>query len=273
MKYINIIDLKDFDCYQNINCRLLYLELCSLMDVKTRNVSFSQRHMERVLPCSYSAIRHALSLLLRDGVVAQVSAQDVAQVSAHRIAQCVTHLHIMSYNELSGTNSALTSADSIADNVADNVARSSNLSNNGIEKFKFKNSKITLTRAEEFLSNFPREKISLYVDIAEDKAPYFVETFCARMRVKNREWRDDNDLLSHFLDWSYKNKKSLLHRADERAKVEEQAQEPAPVEAPHPSWLTSAEWEWICKTVRSGDYAPEVKLEYDKGMAALRSKK
>lgn len=273
MKYINIIDLKDFDCYQNINCRLLYLELCSLMDVKTRNVSFSQRHMERVLPCSYSAIRHALSLLLRDGVVAQVSAQEVAQVSARRIAQCVTHLHIMSYNELSGVNNALVSADNNADNVADSVARSSNLSNKGKDNYNFKNSKITLTRAEEFLSNFPKEKISLYVDISEDRASYFVETFCARMHVKNREWKDENDLLSHFLDWSSKNKKSLLHRADERAKVEEQAQEPTPVEAPHPSWLTSAEWEWICKRVRSGDYAPEVKQEYDKGIAELRSKK
>lgn len=269
MKYINIIDLRDFDCYQNVNCRLLYLELCSRMDVKTRNVTFSQRGIERDLPMTYAAIRHALALLIRDGIVAQVDAQQSAQEGARKATQRTTHLHIMSFIELNDASNAPNSAESNAISDASNNASSDASKNKGKKKNLNNNFIITLTRAREILNSFDVKKISMYLDVSEWHGRSFVGAFLGKMEIKNRTWIDENDLISHFLDWSMKNKKQVIARADQ----EEATAEPAPTtahdEAPHPAALSSAEWDWICRIVASGQAAPQVIDEYQKGCYEL----
>lgn len=273
MKYINIIDLRDFECYNNINCRLLYLELCSLMDVRTRNVTISQRAMERNLPMTYAAIRHALGMLLKDGLVAQVTAQEGAQEGAQRGAQRATHLHIMSFSELNDANNATSSAESNAESNAERNAESSAYSNKGLDNYNYKKSKITLTRAKDLISDFEDSKVSLYVDISVGKVGTFKSEFLARMSVKNREWNDESDLISHFLDWCCKNKKSLLQRADQSEQHKNQEQKEQTADVPHPKSIPLADWLWICKMVKQGNCAPAVKEEYERGCAELASSK
>lgn len=269
MKYINILDLRDFDCYQNINCRLLYLELCSRMDVKSRNVTFSQRGIERDLPMTYAAIRHALALLVRDGLVTQLSAQEIAQDGARGMTQRTTHLHVMSFNELSEVNSATSNAESNASGNAISDA-SNNAPMNKEKKKKLNNYiLITLPRAREVLNSLDVKKISMYLDVAECHSSSFVGAFLSKMEIKNRTWLSKDDLVSHFLDWSCKNKKQVLARADQEQAAEEAAPMTAHDEAPHPTALTAAEWDWICRIVASGQAAPAVLEEYKKGCHEL----
>lgn len=269
MKYINIIDLRDFDCYSNVNCRLLYLELCSRMDVKTRNVTFSQRGIERDLPMTYAAIRHALALLIRDRIVAQVDTQQSAQEGARTSAQRTTHLHIMSFSELSDASNAPSNAESNAISDARNNASSSASFNDRRKNLNNNNLIITLTRAREILEKFDLKKISMYLDVSEWHGRSFVGAFLGKMEIKNRTWIDENDLISHFLDWSSKNKKQVLARADQEQAADELAPSTAPEEAPHPTSITAAEWDWICRIVASGQAAPQVIAEYKKGCHEL----
>lgn len=269
MKYINIIDLRDFDCYSNINCRLLYLELCSRMDVKSRNVTFSQRGIERDLPMTYAAIRHSLQLLMRDGLVAQLSAQEIAQEGARGMTQRTTHLHVMSYSELSDVNSAPSDASSNAESDASNNAESNAPKNKGKKKNLNNNILITLPRAREILESYDVFKIMLYLDVSQYHGRSFVGAFLSKMEIKNRTWLSENDLISHFLDWSLKNKKQVIARADQEEATVEPAPSTALEEAPHPAAMSSAEWNWICRIVASGNAAPQVVEEYKKGCHEL----
>lgn len=266
MKYINIIDLHDFECYSNINCRLLYLELCHLMDVKTRNAVVSIRSMERVLPCSYAAIRHALDQLIKCGLLSHIGTQKGAHGSAHIAAQGATHLHIMSYNELDNASNAPSNAESNAESNAVKSADRSASIKKEIDNLNFKNSKITLAHAKDLILNYPSEKLSLYVDCADHAAPIFKGIFIQKMELKKRTWKDETDLVSHFLDWCLKNKKACLHRAYENIATQEPEQEPPREEAWHPSDIPAADWEWICRTVQRGEAAPAVLEIYNKGM-------
>lgn len=272
MKYINIIDLHDFECYSNINCRLLYLELCSLMDVKTRNAVVSIRSMERVLPCSYAAIRHALEQLIKCGLVSHIGTQKGAHGSAHIAAQVATHLHIMSYNELDTASSAPSNAERNAPSNAVKSADRSASINKEKENLNFKNSKITHTHARDLIFSFDKEKMSLYVDISQDNCQYFKDAYIEAMSIKGKTWKDESDLVSHFLDWSVKNKKKILHRADESRATKEPEQEQPREEAWHPSDIPSADWEWICRTVHRGEAAPAVLEIYNKGMQEYQRK-
>lgn len=269
MRYINIIDLKDFECYQNINCRLLYLELCSMMDYQTRDVVLSVRKLERSLPLTYAAIRHALAQLIKSGVIAQVSTQEGAQEGAQSTTQRTTHLHIVSFSELQGANSASSSAISNATSSATSSAISNAEFNKGNKNNINKNNQITHTRAEEILKNFESSKISMYVDISEHRVEFFTEEFLKLMGIKGRTWASESDLIGHFLDWAVKNKKQLLSRADSRAASEEEPQPNSAAEEPHPRDKTIAEWNWIKRMVASGKAAPLVVEEYHKGCYEL----
>ena len=265
MRYINIIDLKDFECYQNINCRLLYLELCSMMDYQTRDVVLSVRKLERSLPLTYAAIRHALAQLIKCGVIAQEGAQEGAQTTTQR----TTHLHIMSFSELQGGSSAIDNARNNATDSATSSAKSNAEFNKGNKKNLNNNNQITLTRAEEILKNFESSKISMYVDISEHRCEFFKSEFIQLMGIKGRTWASENDFIGHFLDWAVKNKKQLLARADGRAAAEEEPQPNSAAEEPHPRDKTAAEWNWIKRTVASGKAAPLVIEEYKKGCQEL----
>lgn len=272
MKYINIIDLHDFECYSNINCRLLYLELCSLMDVKTRNAVVSIRSMERVLPCSYAAIRHALEQLIKCGLVSHIGTQKGAHGSAHIAAQGATHLHIMSYNELDIASSAPSNAESNAPSNAVKSADRSASINKEKENLNFKKSIITLTHARDLIFSFDCEKMSIYVDISTDHCKNFKDAYIEAMSIKNKQWKDENDLIGHFLDWSVKNKKKILHRADESRATQEPEEEPGVKDAPHPKDIPLSDWQWICRTVERGEAAPAVLEIYRKGCAELQIK-
>lgn len=277
MKYINIIDLKDFECYTNVNCRLLYLELCSLMDVKTRNVTISQRRLERSLPMTYSAIRHALTMLMRDGLVAQISAQEEAQGATRQTTQRATHLHIMSYNELSDTNSATSNATSNAQSNAPSDATNDADFKQEIENNNNKNLQITHTRASEVLDKLRDSDAALYIDVSAHRIKGFKREFLARMRVKARVWKDENDLIAHFLDWANKNKKSILNKLqdldrDEQAYREREAERiELMTEQPHPKSLSLAEWQYIERQVKKKQAAPSLIEMYQRGLAEMEA--
>lgn len=265
MKYVNIIDLREYDCYRNINARILYLDLACRMDVRTRNVAVSIRSMERDLGITYAAVRHALQLLIRCGLVTQLGAQSVAQSGAQSVAHLTTHLHIMSYNELQDTNNAGSSAEWSAE---DNAVRSAESSahyyyknNNNINNSK----PLTTAYARDFVDKFEETSLSEYCDVSVERARALKARYLELMEIKGKEWTDELDLRQHLLDWCKKNKK----RAKDAAPMPQEPEQPQVDNRPHPSWLTADAWQWICNTCASGNAAPAVKDEYRNGCAEL----
>lgn len=271
MRYLNIIDIRDFECYSNVNCRIVYLELACRMDTQSRNLKVSVRKLAGDLDITYNALRHALTLLERDGLICNVTTQSATQEATQRATQSATHLHVVSYSELQHANNAANNAESNAEsNALSNDLKNNNYNNNNIY--------ITHTRACEVLKKIDRDKMCYVVDIAERRCNYFLRTFLQTMVYKGKRWTSEEDLVSHCFDWCVKNKKSLIAKmdAEEASEAKNKAADAnvrvaaAAAAAPVPSGMTQEQWMWVCKMVRIGDCAPEVREVYLKGMAELK---
>lgn len=271
MRYLNIIDIRDFECYSNVNCRIVYLELACRMDTQSRNLKVSVRKLAGDLDITYNALRHALTLLERDGLICNVTTQSATQEATQRATQSATHLHVVSYSELQHANNAANNAESNAEsNALSNDLKNNNYNNNNIY--------ITHTRACEVLKKIERDKMCYVVDIAERRCNYFLRAFLQTMIYKGKKWSSEEDLVSHCFDWCVKNKKSLIAKmdAEEATEVKNKADDAnvrvaaAAAAAPVPSGMTQEQWMWVCKMVRLGDCAPEVREVYLKGMEELK---
>lgn len=266
MKYINILDLAEYDIYQNINCRLLYLELAHRMDLRTREVYVSVRGIAADLGITYAACRHALGQLIGTGVVTQLATQHATQGATRLTTQATTHLRLCNYNDSANVDNALDSAPISAPKSAPISATNnapsikSNSNNNNIS--------ITLTRARELIEGFDIKDLQTYWDCSDYHADGIKDRYLIVMGIKGKSWSDEDDLKAHLLDWGKKNKKSIIKSLASAPPPEPEPTAPEP-ERPHPDWLTSDAWQWICNTVSRGDAAPEVLEEYEKGCAAM----
>lgn len=272
MRYLNIIDIREFDCYSNVNCRIVYIEVACRMDTQSRNLKVSVRKLASDLGLTYNAVRHALSMLERDGLICNTTTQEATQEATQRATQSATHLHVVSFNELQHANNAANNAESNAEsNAVSNDLKNNNYNNNNIY--------ISHTHACEVLRKIERDKMCYVVDIAERRCNYFMRAFLQTMVYKGKRWISEEDLVAHCFDWCVKNKKTLIAKmdAEEAAEAKTKAAEAnvrtaaAAAAAPVPSGMTHEQWMWVCKMVRIGDCAPEVREVYNKGIAELKN--
>ena len=104
-KYIVISDISKYPCYKNINARLLYLHIACHLDTRTYTYSHSIRMLAEDTGLSLSAVRHALSQLLADGLLTTtVTLPTTTQHATHKIAQPTTHLHLVNIRDLHHAN-------------------------------------------------------------------------------------------------------------------------------------------------------------------------
>ena len=104
-KYIVISDISKYPCYKNVNARLLYLHVACHLDTRTYTYSHSIRMLADDTGLSLSAVRHALSQLLADGLLTTtVTLPTTTQHATHKRAQPTTHLHLVTIKDLQHAN-------------------------------------------------------------------------------------------------------------------------------------------------------------------------
>ena len=161
-KYIVISDISKYPCYKNINARLLYLHIACHLDTRTYTYSHSIRMLAEDTGLSLSAVRHALSQLLADGLLTTtVTLPTTTHFATHKRAQPTTHLHLVTIKDMQHAND--TPNDTPNDTLCDTH-------NNKKNKKKAKNRlsanerKTKIFKSEESGGNLIAELLGMMVD-------------------------------------------------------------------------------------------------------------
>lgn len=161
-KYIVISDISKYPCYKNINARLLYLHIACHLDTRTYTYSHSIRMLAEDTGLSLSAVRHALSQLLADGLLkTTVTVPTTTQHATHKRAQPTTHLHLVTIKDLQHAND--TQSDTPNDTESDTHINKKN-------KKKAKNRlsagerKTKIFRSEEMGGNLIAELLGMMIE-------------------------------------------------------------------------------------------------------------
>lgn len=161
-KYIVISDISKYPCYKNINARLLYLHIACNLDTRTYTYTHSIRMLAGDTGLSLSAVRHALSQLLADGLLSTtVTVPTTTQHATHKRAQPTTHLHLVTIKDLQHAND--TQSDTPNDTQSDTHINKKN-------KKKAKNRlsagerKTKIFRSEEMGGNLIAELLGMMIE-------------------------------------------------------------------------------------------------------------
>ena len=104
-KYIVISDISKYPCYKNVNARLLYLHVACHLDTRTYTYYHSIRTLANDIGMTVAAVRHALGLLVKDGLITiEVSVPTTTHYATHKRAQATTHIHIVTIKDLQQPN-------------------------------------------------------------------------------------------------------------------------------------------------------------------------
>lgn len=206
IKYVNIPDIRDYPCYNNVNARLIYLHAAMGMELITRNYTHSLRQIATELEIPIQSVRTALRQLQQDGLITtQQVTQQITHKITHKITQQVTQIHILSVNELEGdtntlTNTLTNTGDNTPANTGDNTDININNNNNN-------NNNSSHTRARNVCEG-NKKLLTEELNITEEVAQEMIETFLRRQSIKNKEWENEGDLLAHLISWCEKRLKA-----------------------------------------------------------------
>lgn len=197
-KYISIMDISKYKSYSNINARLLYLHAACHVDTSTYTCVKSTRQLAKELDLTHAQVRHALSMLVADGLVTtQVATHEPTHYATHLMTQPTTHIHIVSVNELDGTNNGTNNTpNNTPSNTPSNTANRTQINQQSLKRIDTH----TLRARSEGLEKLAREEFGLLPDAAA-KA---VETFFQRCDLKGKTWESEGDGVAHFVSWCEK---------------------------------------------------------------------
>lgn len=106
-KYIVIADISRCPSYRNINARLLYLHCACRIDTSTYTYAQSLRNLALECGMTIDAVRHALKLLERDGLITtQTAPHPATQYAPQTAPQPTTQIHIVTIKELQAPSKA-----------------------------------------------------------------------------------------------------------------------------------------------------------------------
>ena len=197
-KYISIMDISKYKSYSNVNARLLYLHAACHVDTSTYTCVKSTRQLAKELDLTHAQVRHALSMLVADGLVTtQVATHEPTHYATHLMTQPTTHIHIVSVSELDGTNNGTNNTpNNTPSNTPRNTPRNTQINQQSCKRIDTH----TLRVRAEGLEKLAREEFGLLPDAAA-KA---VETFFARCDLKGKTWESEGDGVAHFVAWCEK---------------------------------------------------------------------
>lgn len=164
-KYIVISDISKYPCYKNVNARLLYLHVACHLDTRTYTYYHSIRTLANDIGMSVAAVRHALGLLVKDGLITiDVTTPTTTHYATHKRAQPTTHIHLVTIKDLQQPNDTQS-------NTLNNTQ--SNTQNNKKNKKKQKNRlsdgerKTKIFRSEESGGNLIAELLGMMIEPKE----------------------------------------------------------------------------------------------------------
>lgn len=119
-KYIVIADISRCPSYRNVNARLLYLHCACRLDTSTYTYSQSLRNLAWECGMTVDAVRHALKLLERDGLITTQTAPHSATKYAPQTApQPTTQIHIVTIKEIQAPSKAPSTTPNTTPNTTD----------------------------------------------------------------------------------------------------------------------------------------------------------
>ena len=201
-KFIIIQDMRSLPCYKNVNARLLYVHVSMGCDISTYIYATSLRRLAAELDMTVDTIRHAIKVLVRDGLLdvetaPQIAPQGAPQGAPHTTPQRTPHLTILKIRKNGTPNTTPNTTLNTTLNTTDNPTENPNDINN--KKY------IT----EEDLTHDAR--VSAWAKLLEkefgldtEAAEAAVKAFFRRQRLKGKTWTDEGDALAHLLAWCEK---------------------------------------------------------------------
>lgn len=161
-KYIVISDISKYPCYKNVNARLLYLHVACHLDTRTYTYYHSIRTLATDIGMTVAAVRHALGLLVKDGLITiDVTLPSTTHYATHKRAQPTTHIHLVTIKDIQQPHD--TSHDTPHDTQSNTQI---NKKNKKTKKIRLSNQerKTKIFRSEESGGNLIAELLGMMVE-------------------------------------------------------------------------------------------------------------
>ena len=231
MRYTKIVDIRDLDIYKNPNIRLVYLHLCLMADSRTNEVTLSRSLACDRIGCTPAAYRHALEQLQKAGLIELVQQPNSSltsdQGATKGATKQTTKLRLLFTNKLEPTyNQGSDQVCNQESNQGSDQESDHKIKYN--EKIKQKFSLSAHAREVIFSSV---DAVGIYCKLNQEQSKAYCIAFAAAMERKHKSWANDDDLISHLLDWSYKHRDGAKNLVMNNTPQEDRKEQEAPKEA------------------------------------------
>ena len=161
-KYIVISDISKYPCYNNLNARLLYLHVACHLDTRTYTYYHSIRTLADDVGMTVAAVRHALGLLVKDGLITiDVTTPITTHYATHKRAQPTTHIHLVTIKDLQQPNNTLNNT---LNNTPSNTQIKKKIKKSKKNRLSDGERKTKIFRSEESGGNLIAELLGMMVD-------------------------------------------------------------------------------------------------------------
>lgn len=231
MRYCKIVDIRDMEIYKNQNIRLVYLHLCLMADSRTNEVTISRSLACDRIGCTPAAYRHAIEQLQKVGLIELVKQPNSSltsdQVATNGATKQTTKLRLLFTNKLEPTYNQ--GNDQVHDQGHDQG--SDQESDHKIKYNEKIKQKFTLSAHAREVIFASVDAVGIYCKLNQEQSKAYCIAFAAAMERKHKSWANDDDLISHLLDWSYKHRDGSKNLVLNNTPQEDRKEQEAPKEA------------------------------------------
>lgn len=161
-KYIVISDISKYPCYKNVNARLLYLHVACHLDTRTYTYYHGIRTLASEIGMTFATVRHALGLLVKDGLITmEVAVPTTTHYATHKRTQAVTHIHIVTIKDLQHTSNTPSNTQS---NTPSNTQINKKIKKSKKNRLSDGERKTKIFRSEESGGNLIAELLGMMVE-------------------------------------------------------------------------------------------------------------
>lgn len=231
MRYCKIVDIRDSEVYANHNIRLVYLHLCLMADSRTNEVTLSRSLACDRIGVTPSAYRNAIEQLQKVGLIELVKQPNNSltsdQGATKGATKQTTKLRLLFTNKLEPTyNQVNDQVSNQANNQVSNQESDHKIKYN--EKIK---QKFTLSAHAREVIFSSVDAVGIYCKLNQEQSKAYCIAFVSAMERKHKSWANDDDLIAHLLDWSYKHRDGSKNLIVNNSPQRSQESQEAPKEA------------------------------------------
>lgn len=231
MRYTKIVDIRDLDIYKNPNIRLVYLHLCLMADSRTNEVTLSRSLACDRIGCTPAAYRHALEQLQKAGLIELIMQPNNSltsdQGATKGATKQTTKLRLLFTNKLEPTYNQ--GSDQVYNQGSDQVCNQE--SDHKIKYNEKIKQKFTLSAHAREVIFSSVDAVGIYCKLNQEQSKAYCIAFAAAMERKHKSWANDDDLISHLLDWSYKHRDGSKNLVLNNTPQEDRKEQEDPKEA------------------------------------------